>query len=234
MAADGRRLLLTLVAAGLVLAAAPACVPSPPASALLADIATDPDELARESVLRIRNASPCGVATGTGFVIDGRRLITNRHVVEGARRIDVETWDGRQIAVGTARQATDTDLAVIELPPRSARRLDPLPLAEDGAEPGDAITAIGYADGGPARTTRGLLADRPGRREELGESGPVLRMSIGLRHGNSGGPVIDRDQRVVGVAFAYDPRSELTLAIPMERLRAVLDDPSRLEPVTPC
>ena len=71
------------------------------------------------------------MAIGSGFVVDGRHLVTNRHVVAGASRLQVETWDGRRVAVGDAHQAVDTDLGVIDLPARSARRLEPLALADE-------------------------------------------------------------------------------------------------------
>lgn len=218
-----------LACAGLALLAG--CVPGPPELAAFTDPAASPEVAARASVVRIRNGSSCSVSIGSGFVIDGDRIVTNRHVVEGARELQVETWDGRPIAVGAARQARDTDLGVIELTARSARRLQPLPLAGDGAEPGDQLTAIGFPDAGPALITRGQLQDRP--RHKVGERGEVLRMSTSLRHGNSGGPVLNADHEVVGVAFALDFQTNLTLAIPMERLRRLLDDPRGWQPVEP-
>jgi S1-C subfamily serine protease len=219
------------VAASLV---ATSCVPPPVETAAGAVEAPSGEALARDSVVRIRSVGSCGVAIGSGFVIDGRRLVTNRHVVAGARRLDVETWDGEPVRIGDARQALETDLAVIDLPARSARQFEPLELAEDPAGVGGSLTAIGYAEAGPAVITRGQLVDRPSGRHHLNEPGDVLRMSTGLRHGNSGGPVLTDDQQVAGVAYAYDPDTLLTLAIPMERLRRVLDDPAAWEPVQPC
>ncbi len=224
----------TLALLGLGVVLATGCVPSPTGSVQQADPPPDPELVARESVVRIRSVGECGVAVGTGFVIEGNRVITNRHVVEGSAQLEVETWDGHPVSIGTARQAVHTDLAVIELTGRSRRRLDPLPLARHPAIPGDGLTAIGYAEAGPAVITHGQLVDTPSGRRHLGEPGTVVRMSTHLRHGNSGGPVLSEDQEVVGVAYALDLESGLTLAIPMRRLRSTLDDPAGLEPVRAC
>jgi S1-C subfamily serine protease len=210
------------------------CVPPPEDTASRAEPPPDPEELARESVVRIRSVGECGVAVGSGFVIDGHRLVTNRHVVAGAAELEVETWDGRPVSIGAARQARSTDLAVVELTGRSRRQLDPLALAADGATPGDGLTAIGYAEAGPAVITHGQMVDSPPGRRHLNEPGTVVRMSTHLRHGNSGGPVLSDAQEVVGVAYALDPETELTLAIPLERLRRTIDDPAAFEPVHPC
>jgi S1-C subfamily serine protease len=225
---------LTVVVALAAVVLAVGCVPPPASTAPRAEPAADPDEVARASVVRIRSVGPCGVAIGSGFVIDGNRLVTNRHVVEGSEQLNVETWDGRRVSIGAARQAIHTDLAVIELTGRSRRTLDPLPLARQPASPGDGLTAIGFAEAGPAVITHGQMVDTPPGRRHLGEPGTVVRMSTHLRHGNSGGPVLSDDQEVVGVAYALDPETELTLAIPMRRLRHTLDDPAALEPVRPC
>lgn len=228
-----RRLRATLGALAVLAATATACVPGPPEEIAGATEADDPTTIARESVLRIRAVGPCGVAIGSGFVIEGGHLITNRHVVTGSRQLEVETWDGRPVATGTARQAVDTDLGVIDLPARSVRRLEPLTLAGERTPVGSRLTALGYAEAGPAVSTQGQFLDRPrGRRFE--EPDRVLRMSTSVRPGNSGGPLLNADAEVVGVVFAYETATLHSLAIPRERLESVLADPDALEPVTPC
>ena len=98
---------------------------------------------------------------------------------------------------------------------------------------GARLAALGYALAGPAKITHGQFLDRaPGRRFE--EPGPVLRMSTSVQPGNSGGPLIDEEGRVVGVVYAYEIATLLSLAVPRERLQDVLADPAALEPVQPC
>lgn len=222
-----------LAALLLTVGAGTACVPAPPEEMAHASDGPDAVAVARESVLRIRASSPCGAGVGSGFVIEGNRLVTNRHVIEGARTIELETWDGRTLAAGRARVGRTTDLGVIDLPPATARAVEPLALATEALTPGARLTAIGYANAGPARTTHGQFYDQaPGGR--FGESGPVLRMGTSVQPGNSGGPLLDGETRVVGVVFAYEIATLHSLAVPRQRLEAVLADPGMLQPVTPC
>jgi S1-C subfamily serine protease len=209
-----------------------ACVPGPTGEVAEAQPPT-PVEVAGESVVRIRNTSACGVAIGTGFVVDGNRIVTNRHVVEGARELDVETWDGRPVGVGIARQGVETDLGVIDLRGRVARNLTPLPFDEDGLETGDRVAAIGYALAGPTVTTFGQFLDTPRGRPFL-EPDRVLRYNTTVEHGNSGGPLLNREGEVVGVVFAYEVATGYGLAIPLERLEATLTVPGATRPVVPC
>jgi S1-C subfamily serine protease len=155
-----RRVAGLLVAAGVVLALA-GCVAPP------------------EVTMRVRNRSCDGVATGSGFAVGPRRLVTNRHVVEGAEELQLDTWDGRSVSVAVHRVAYLHDLALIET-------LEPLPrvarLAADDPGPGARVTAVGF----PLAQTRGKVIDRVAG--VLSESGKVLRVSTAVTHGNSGGP----------------------------------------------
>lgn len=226
-----RRTLVALAMAALV---AVGCVAPPQGALPGAGDRPDPVTLARGSVVRIRAVSPCGVGVGTGFVIDGGRIVTNRHVVEGARRLSVETWAGDPVRVGAARQGRDTDLAVIELARAGRRDLQPLTLAAEPAAVGNRLTALGYAEAGPAVATSGQLIDEP-RGRRFAEPGRVMRMGTSVRPGNSGGPLLDGDGEVVGVVYAYEIATRYSLAIPLTRLETVLANPGReLEPVRPC
>ncbi|HYF47347.1 MAG TPA: trypsin-like peptidase domain-containing protein [Acidimicrobiales bacterium] len=212
-------------------ALATACVPGPPEHIVGAADPPTRLEVAADQVLRIRSTSPCMSSTGSGFVVDGH-LVTNRHVIEGAQTIQVETWDGRNVPVGEARIGVETDLGVIDLPPGGRRRVDELPFGDE-PEPGASLIAVGYAQGGPAVTTRGVFLDEP-RGRRFGEPDRVLRMNVSVRPGNSGGPLLDDEGNVVGVVFAYETATLHGLAVPRERIEQVLSDPGKTEPVVPC
>ena len=230
MSRGSRRTVGWVVGAALLFSA---CVPGPPEEIAGATEADTPIEQAVDSVVRIRSVGPCGSSVGSGFVTEGRHLVTNRHVIEGASTIQVETWDGRPLRIGAARVGVDTDLGIIDLPRATFRRFDALPLADEPVIEGASLAALGYARAGPVRTTRGQFLGRaPGAR--FAEPGAVMRMSASVQPGNSGGPLIDEDGQVVGVVYAYEVATLLSLAVPRERLQDALADPSMLEPVRPC
>jgi S1-C subfamily serine protease len=211
-----------------LLVALAGCVASPPAPApppslpsgkpvMAADSAR---QLAREVTVRVRNRGCDFLATGSGFAVTARRLVTNRHVVEGAEQLQLDSWDGRSISVDVHRVAYRHDLALIETVealPRVAQ------LAAGDPRPGAEVSAVGFPLGGPLARTRGAVVDLvPGAR--LGETGKVLRITAAVRHGNSGGPLLDDAGQVVGVVYASEKRTGYGLAIPVSSLRALLGD----------
>jgi S1-C subfamily serine protease len=220
-----------------VLVALPGCVAAPPEAAPPASLPRTEPTLAADSArqraaevtMRVRNRLCDGVATGSGFAVGARRLVTNRHVVEGAEELQLDAWDGRSISVAVHRVAYLHDLALIET-------LDPLPrvapLAVGDPEPGARVTAVGFPRGGPLTQTRGRVVDRvPG---VLGERGRVLRISARVTHGNSGGPLLDAAGKVAGVVYAGETRTGYGLAIPVSTLRGMLGDDALLGVPEPC
>ena len=214
------------------------CVAAPPAAGPPASLPSGKPRLAAESArqraaevtMRVRNRGCDGVATGSGFAVAARRLVTNRHVVEGAEELQLDTWDGRSVSVAVHRVAYLHDLALIET-------LEPLPrvarLAADDPEPEAPVTAVGFPRGGPLAQTRGRVVDLvAGAR--LGEHGKVLRVSAAVTHGNSGGPLLDQAGRVIGVVYAGETRTGYGLAIPVSTLRILLDRPELLGSPEPC
>lgn len=204
-----------------------ACVPpappiDPDAAALDALEPLDLDELqsaavlraAREFTVRIRALGCDRLGTGSGFVLDDGLIVTNRHVVGQPRDVAISTWDGRSFEARVDGIALDADLAVIRVV-----GLD-LPVATVRVEPaviGEPIAVIGYPGGGGATITTGEvlgLTDGP----ILGEQVPAIRVDAEVRPGNSGGPLIDAEGRVIGVIFALTGPDGDGLAVPVDVL----------------
>jgi S1-C subfamily serine protease len=144
---------------------------------------------------------------GSGVVI-GRRgiIVTNNHVVEGARTVRVSFNDGRHLApvrasvVGTA---PERDLAILQVP---LKDLVPLTLGRSSTlRLGDGVLAIGFPLelGGPT-VTQGIVSglDRTYRPQR----GPVLegllQTDAAINPGNSGGALVDLQGRLVGINTA--------------------------------
>ena len=73
------------------------------------------DRHAREITLRIRNTECDAIGVGSAVAISPRLLVTNRHVVDGAQQLEVETWDGRALRVQAVEEAFDEDLGLVRV-----------------------------------------------------------------------------------------------------------------------
>ena len=181
------------------------------------------------SVLLVQNTA-CGfTATGSGFVVSARQVVTNRHVVEGARSLSLRTRNGQQIAVTSWKYSATDDLAILQtasdLPPVLTTTL-PAPL------PGDLVVAVGYPLSGPQKATRGRVLQLQDAAEGSSHA-QVIRTSSSVLPGNSGGPLLDTHGRVAGIVFAIDLNNGDTLVLPISTLKSLLSDNSARRG-TPC
>jgi S1-C subfamily serine protease len=182
----------------------------------------------RSITVRVRNVGCTSLATGSGIVVGPDLLVTNAHVVDGASRLQVATWDGHSLAVSVTSVAGSDDLALVHVTggmlPASAELAHTLPGR------GDPVTAVGYPLGGELTITDGHVVDVVDG-TTFGETGSIIRATARVRPGNSGGPLLDEKGRVLGVISAFEVSTGYALAIPAstlaaDRLNAVPPAPS--------
>ena len=146
---------------------------------------------------------PTGVMVtgGSGFIVDGgRKIVTNRHVVEGGKEFAVRTGLGEVIKARLLFLSPTDDLAVLELEkPLPADRAIP---ANAYAKPGVGrnVVVMGYplwsvlGEGSPS-LTNGMVSKRTGLQDDKG----TFQLTAKVNKGNSGGPVFDLSGHVVGI-----------------------------------
>jgi serine protease Do len=167
-----------------------------------------------------------GFAQGSGFVIRADGLIvTNRHVVVGARAVRVRLADGQELAAKVLGADVATDIALLKVGSGA------LPILRLGSSTniavGDVVIAIGNPFGLGQSVTSGILSAR-GRALAEDPYIDFLQTDAAINFGNSGGPLLSEDGTVVGVTTAILSPSGgsvgLGFAIPAETVAAVVGE----------
>lgn len=144
-----------------------------------------------------------GTATGSGFLIDtGGHIITNSHVVDGAKRVSVtlgSSEDSYSAEIVGADPATDIALIKIDAPDD---QLHPLALGDSSkVRVGDPVVAIGNPFGLDRTVTSGIVSAL--QRQIQAPNGfaisNVIQTDAAINPGNSGGPLIDASGSVIGI-----------------------------------
>jgi len=165
-------------------------------------------------------------ALGSGFIIDqDGYVITNNHVIDGAKSIDVTLHDERSfnaILVGTD---PDTDLALLKIDAEEA-----LPYVKfgdsDTAKVGNWVLAIGNPFGLGNTVTAGIISARS-RIINAGPYDDFIQTDAPINRGNSGGPLFDINGTVIGVNTAiFSPNGGnvgIGFAVPANMVALVAD-----------
>src|ERR671925_575392 len=169
-------------------------------------------------------------AQGSGFVYDSKGdIITNQHVVDGASSISVRFWNGAIYKAHVVGTDASTDLAVIRVDAPSSL-LHPLSLGDSSSlAVGDGVVAIGSPFGLEETVTSGIVSAL--HRQMTSPSGFAIDDSIqtdaAINHGNSGGPLLDMQGRVIGVTSQIESDSGgkdgVGYAIPSSPVKSVAD-----------
>jgi len=160
-----------------------------------------------------------GNARGTAFFVTPDTLLTNVHVIRGAMSVIIRRSDGTVTTARVERQASDYDIAVLQisnpLPTQQTIRL----ISALNARPGGEVIAIGSALGMLQNTvTRGIVS-------AVRKSGTALliQTDAAVNPGNSGGPLLDRKGNAIGITtMGFTERQGLSFAVAIDHAQALL------------
>lgn len=164
-------------------------------------------------------------AVGSGFIVrsDGY-VLTNNHVIAGAKEIDVTLADGRKFKGKVMGRDPRYDLAVVKI---DATGLPTVELGDsEKIRPGAFAIAIGNPYGLQHTVTAGIISGLARSIDgDPKEAGMYIQTDAAINRGNSGGPLIDIEGRVVGINTAIIPEAQgIGFAIPVNVAKDVLDD----------
>jgi serine protease Do len=167
---------------------------------------------------------------GSGFVWDREgHIVTNNHVVEGADEVEVVFWDDTVVEGKVIGTDPDSDLAVVEVD-LPAEKLHPVELGDsDELGVGQMAIAIGNPFGQAGTMTRGIISGL-GRTFRPGSSPfaipEMIQTDAAVNPGNSGGPLLDSEGRVIGINTLILSRSGSSsgvgFAVPINMARRVV------------
>ena len=138
---------------------------------------------------------------GSGFILgDGKYVITNEHVINGAKRIAVRNGLGKVSNAKVLASTKDFDLAVLELEKPYSKEHSLSPSDFYDGKPGDEIIALGFPVTGEGEyqpsITEGIIT------KTFNDDYPVFQISAIVNKGNSGGPVFNDKGQLAGIIFA--------------------------------
>jgi S1-C subfamily serine protease len=171
-------------------------------------------------------------ALGSGFVIDkAGHIVTNYHVVAGAKSVEVSFSNHDSMKARLVGKDPGTDIAVLKVDARS-RALTPLTLGDsDTVRVGDSVVAIGNPFGLDRSATAGIVSalQREIQAPNSYAIDHVIQTDAAINHGNSGGPLLNAEGRVIGVNAQIETGSAdgtggnvgIGFAIPINTVRTV-------------
>jgi S1-C subfamily serine protease len=178
-------------------------------------------------VVEVVAVSGDAFSEGSGVIIDGKgHIITNNHVIADVGYnpdppgVSVIFEDGRKVPASVVGRDPETDLAVVKV--NDVKNLTVAQLGDsDKAQIGELVVAAGSPLGLRSTVTHGIVSALH-RAVPVGETVfDGIQIDAATNPGNSGGPLVDMDARVIGINSART--FNIGFAIPINEAKAVAD-----------
>jgi hypothetical protein len=150
-----------------------------------------------------KDASGSPFAQGSGVIIGNGTVVTNYHVVNGARSITVNFSDGRSFnCVGISSASKSIDIAMLTIKDSDGPHAEFSPNLGD-PDIGESVVAIGNPQGLSGTVSTGIVSGirRDGDRK-------LIQTTAAISPGSSGGALVDMHGRIIGITSNYMPSGE--------------------------
>jgi S1-C subfamily serine protease len=146
---------------------------------------------------QIDGGKPIYLGLGSGLIVNPHGyIVTNHHVIAGARELRVKLADARELIATVVGQDAGTDLALLKI---DAGELPVIPLGDSSAlQVGEPVMAIGSPLGFDQTATVGIVSALD-RQLALEPNGRFIQTDARINPGNSGGPLINRRGQAIGI-----------------------------------
>jgi S1-C subfamily serine protease len=170
---------------------------------------------------------PADEVSGSGVIIEGKRILTNAHVVLYASQIQVQAYQaGDKVSASVVAIAPGIDLAILKLDDEKVFATHgPLPRAPELPDVKDAVMAYGFPTGGTNLSiTKGIVSRIEFATYNRPVSGLRIQIDAAINHGNSGGPAVV-GEKMIGLAYSsLGGTQNIGYIIPNEEIELFLAD----------
>src|SRR5215510_10262325 len=155
------------------------------------------------------------LSRGSGFFVDVDRIVTNRHVLEGAIRAEVHSSTGAVFPVkGVLAVDAEGDIALLKIDAPTPQ-IRPLPLDKTSPQEGESVVVIGNPLGLEGSVTNGIVSAV----RDIPTFGRIIQITAPISSGSSGSPVVNMQGQVIGIAtLQITGGQSVNFAIPSERI----------------
>ena len=161
------------------------------------------------------DAKGATLSRGSGFFIASDKVITNRHVIEKANRVEVHLLNGKKYtARGVLAVDGEGDLALLQVDVPAGTAI-PLPIIQTTPQEGESIVVIGNPFGLEGSVSNGIVSAV----REISGYGRIIQITAPISPGSAGSPVVNMRGQVIGVATLQAAEGQsLNFAVPSERI----------------
>ncbi|HEX8000674.1 MAG TPA: tetratricopeptide repeat protein [Pyrinomonadaceae bacterium] len=158
------------------------------------------------------------LSKGSGFFIASDRVVTNRHVIDGAFKAEIHTTTGNTYNVrGVLAVDGAGDIALLQID-IAANIINPLTITRTSPQEGESVVVVGNPLGLEGSVSNGIVSAV----RDIPNFGRIIQITAPISTGSSGSPVINMQGQVIGVAtLQLTDGQSLNFAVPSDRVSAL-------------